>query len=321
MKNFNLFFKKSFISFLCLSILLASFPVRVFAQTTATGNSGGGARDTSQMSISEMKAYKAQLETENAALKKNNAAREEALFNPGARTAGTPGGGGAVKENDPSKGGLIPTQQSTQADTKESKALTDIVSCSIGAIIANVINGVIKNFIDRIAGNKPDEVPTKEAPHRAKEIGSLVVYGIPILPSWDAIAYCLANAIITYVADSTIEWIQSGFKGKPAFVDDPTKLFNDIADYEMSNFLESLGGGFLCEPFSPYINLSLVENYTQDYSTRGRCTLDTVQGNVDSLLNGDSFQYNTWFDMTQKPANNPYDSYLMAQDEARTEFN
>lgn len=292
MKNMNVIFRK----LICVTLLLVLF----FSPA---------------ISILEVSAQDTGLEDDVEA--EVNATAAQFQNNPGA-TPST-----AAPTADPSKGGILPTQQTTKKSSAEMEAATEALSCSAGAIIGNAITAVVGVGIDKLTSLlgisvlKDEEVPIDNIKQKRKEIGSLVIFGIPILPSWDAIAYCLANTIITYVADSTIAWIQSGFEGKPAFVDDPTKLFQDLADYEMSNFLEELGGGVLCEPFRPYVTLGLVNSYTNNYSTRGKCTLDKVQGNVDSFLSGNSFDYNTYFAVTQNPANNPYGSYLLAEAEAR----
>jgi hypothetical protein len=329
MKNFNLFFKKSFISSLCLTILLASFPVSVFAQSAVitpndgseieinTTNSPTSIPDTSTSNGSFQNIQYTGGSTDSGFSSINNTSAGGIYSN----NPGSSAGGAGQKQYDPSKGGIVPVQEQTQGSS-EDQAISEAVSCSVGVVLGNALTSVISTGVDTLLEKTVGtftnpKVPTDPKSSRKKEVASAEVFDIPILPSWDAIAYCLANVIITYVSDSTIAWIQSGFEGKPAFVDDPTKLFNDIADYEMSNFLETLGGGALCEPFEAYVTLGLVENYTNDFSTTGRCTLDTVEGNINSFLSGDSFNYDTWFAMTQNPANNPYGSYLLAESEAR----
>jgi len=296
MKNFNLFLKKSFILFLCLIILSASSPLLSLAQTNPNSARGGNDGNiSSDGGVTTITVSKKQT-------------------NPG---AGAGGGSAVAKEPDPSKAGAVPTQQRSTGSSLEVSAAADALSCSVGAILGGIISSAISGVLNKIFGTLLNlEVPTIDSPARNKEVG-LTIWGIVIIPSWDALAYCLANVIITYVADSTIAWIQSGFEGKPAFVDDPTKLFNDIADYEMSNFLESLGGGFLCEPFESFVTVNLVDSYSGSYSDYGKCTLDTVQGNVEDYLNGGFFDYNTYFATTQNPANNPSGAFMLANDEAR----
>jgi len=281
MKNFNLFFKKSFLSFLCLVVLSASFPVGVFA-AVLTGT-------------------------------------EVYNKNPGASTnsGGTVPSAGFKKTKE-LYGDILPTQQNSSS--AESGAAADAISCAVGDILASGISGIATKAIDTIFGAITNqEVPVDDPQQKHKSVGMLVVWGVPILPSWDAIAYCLANVIITYVADSTIAWIQSGFEGKPAFVDDPTKLFQDLADYEMSNFLSGLEDGLLCDNFSSSVKSALVNNYTSDYQTDGKCALGALEEDVTGLVNGTAnyFSYEAWFALTQNPNNNAAGSYINAVDESQ----
>jgi hypothetical protein len=223
--------------------------------------------------------------------------------------------------SDPSKGGILPTTSNPpKTEGSGLETVTQAGTSCISGFIASGITNIISAGLSKVTNSIVSvEVPTNPVAITTAEVGFSIA-GIPIGPSWDSIAYCIGNAIITMVADDTIAWIQSGFEGKPTFVDDPTKLFQDIADYELSGFLENLGGGFLCQQFDFYVTSGLVNSYTEDYSTEGRCTLDDVQGNLDSFLSGDSFSYDMWFSMTQNPANNPYGAYLMAESQAQNEI-
>jgi hypothetical protein len=336
MKNFNLLVKKSLVIFLLVLITFSPLmKFEVYAQGyyyVGPGTDGQGnqvSQPTGQSTGQYFPAGTAgagqplnvdgpnETGLEGAVEQEVNegAARYSQSNNPGASNSSGNSPAGTVA--DPSKNGTLPTQNVIPAGSPEQAALTEALTCTIGGLLARILSNAISGVLNQIFGTILNlQVPIIDPPHRIKEVG-LTIWGIPIVPSWDAIAYCLANTIITYVADSTIAWIQSGFEGKPAFVDDPTKLFNDIADYEMSSFLENLGGGFLCEPFEPFITASLVNNYSNRYSDYGKCTLDTVEGNIEDYINGGFFSYDNYFAMSQNPANNPYGSYIMAQQEAR----
>ena len=237
------------------------------------------------------------------------------MYNPGATGSTFDQSGSVVR--DPTFGGALPAATGPARTSAAADGLSEAFTCSIGAILAGALTNLIGVGASQITNSVVSlRVPILDVDMSSKEVG-LTINGIPIFPGWDAIAYCLGNAVIVTIADSTIAWIQSGFEGQPVFVDDPTKLFQDIADYELETFLGTLGGGFLCQPFESYVTLGLVDSYTQTYSTQAKCTLDQVQGNIDSFLNGDSFNYDMWFAVTQNPANNPYGSYLMAQGEAQ----
>ena len=335
MKNFNLFFKKSFISFLCLVIFLTSFPVGVFATSVAptdnitilstptkateiTPSSGG--TDTIKPATAVSPTISLPQKNSNSI---NNAvngvykvgATESFKYNPAATTNSTSKtSAGSIDSKPLDK--ILPTQESGSGS--ESNAASDALSCSVGQILANGISGIATKAIDTIFGALTNtEVPVDDPQQKHKAVGMLVVWGVPILPSWDAIAYCLANAIIAYVADSTIAWIQSGFKGNPAFVDDPTALFQDLADYQMNSFVSTLEDGLLCDSFSSNVSSSLIDDYTSDYQTDGKCALGSLEDGVSDMITGaaNSFAYEGWFAASQNENNNFAGAYLKGKTE------
>jgi len=323
MKNFNLFFKKSFLSFLCLVILLASFPASVWALTVSdpetgeikmeTVDSNGVTQSTkdSDKAFLENDVPQSTIDSDKAFLK-----NLESAENPGASTGSSNSSASSIEGKDYDE--IYATQDS--GSSAEGGAASEALSCAVSKILANGITGLVSKGLSTIFSaitNK--QVPVDPEDHKSKEVGMLVVWGVPILPSWDAIAYCLANAVIAYVADSTIAWIQSGFKGNPAFVDDPTALFQDLADYEMNNFISTLEDGLLCENFSTDITSSLVDEYTSSYETNGKCALGELEEGVTDLVNGvaNSFTYDAWFALTQNPNNNYEGARLQALDAAK----
>src|SRR3989338_8596398 len=46
----------------------------------------------------------------------------------------------------------------------------------------------------------------------------------------DTIAWQIVNMVIERMAASTVKWINSGFKGSPAYVTDPESYFTKIGD-------------------------------------------------------------------------------------------
>src|SRR3990167_52156 len=52
----------------------------------------------------------------------------------------------------------------------------------------------------------------------------------------DSIATIVAKNIIKKLTAQTVNWINSGFKGNPAYVTNPGQFFLDIGDNEASRF-------------------------------------------------------------------------------------
>ncbi len=130
----------------------------------------------------------------------------------------------------------------------------------------------------------------------------------------DPFAYQVANQLLKKMTASTIKWINGGFKGKPAYVQDPSQFFLDTADDAASLVLSNTSLNRLCAPFNPQVRLALVKNYiNQDQNF---CTLSKVKDNYDQFTQDFSQGgWDGWFEITQNSSNNPYGAYLNIQSE------
>ena len=130
----------------------------------------------------------------------------------------------------------------------------------------------------------------------------------------DFIARTVAQQAIQKLTAQTVNWINSGFKGNPAYVTDPGQFFLDIGDREASRFLSTAGMSNLCSPFQAKVRLALVKNYLAETGGNYSCTLSRVKNNYEQFVNDFSQGgWDGWFEVTQNANNNPYGSYLSAQ--------
>lgn len=132
----------------------------------------------------------------------------------------------------------------------------------------------------------------------------------------DAVAYNIINLIIQRMAASTVNWINGGFRGSPAFVTDPGQYFGGLSDKIAGQFIfNDPKLNFLCGPIKAKIRLTLTNNYIND-NQNWQCTLTQVGRNMEDFL-GD-FENGGWdsfFELTQRPQNNPIGAYLRAENE------
>ena len=131
--------------------------------------------------------------------------------------------------------------------------------------------------------------------------------------SLDAIAWTLINAIIEEMLASVTQWVASGFQGKPAFLEDFTGFMGDLTDQLVGDFIwNSDALGFLCSPFSLNVKLALDLQYSnaRDYRKTSQCTLSGIGDNLDNFM-GQS--WDSWFQVTMNPSNNPYGAFDQAQ--------
>lgn len=136
----------------------------------------------------------------------------------------------------------------------------------------------------------------------------------------DGIAYAIARAAVQSLTQSLITWINSGFQGKPAFVQDLKQHLLGIADEAAGNFIYNDPSlNFLCSPFQLDVKAALATSYqeSQNFASEAQCTLSEVTDNVEGFLNG-SFNeggWASWFEVTQNPVNTPGGAYLAAESE------
>ena len=143
--------------------------------------------------------------------------------------------------------------------------------------------------------------------------------------SLDGIAFCIANEMIQYIGDSTIQWINSGFKGKPVFVDNPERFFQNIADQEAGAFVQQIVGETtginVCAPFKVQLATDVIGGHNSSLETNRRsqlnCSLSSIAGNYEQFAGGDwsAGGLPGWFELIQ-PQNNIYGARQLANKEA-----
>jgi len=132
----------------------------------------------------------------------------------------------------------------------------------------------------------------------------------------DTIAWIIVNLVIERMAASTVNWINTGFKGSPAFVTDPEKYFADIGKKVAGQYIfTNKNLGFLCGPIQAKVRIALAKNFIYD-NRQWQCTLDDVKGNLDDFL--DDFEKGSWdkfFELSQREQNNPIGALMKAENE------
>lgn len=131
----------------------------------------------------------------------------------------------------------------------------------------------------------------------------------------------IARAIIRGIIRSTIQWINSGFQGKPGFLQDPQKFLLNIADVELGKLIQGSELNFVCSPFQLNIKKALILSRKQSFGSRTSCTLSGVSNNMNNFISGVNNQFGqyggwtAWDTMTTQPQNNPYGAYALASAE------
>ncbi len=149
----------------------------------------------------------------------------------------------------------------------------------------------------------------------------------------DKAASTIAKVVLHQMTASVVNWINSGFKGSPAFLTNPEGFFLDVADQTTGAFISQNGAlSKLCGPFSLDIRLSLAmqSNFNNN---RYACTLSTIINNAknasfnasvdvnvshsttEGFMGGDFSQggWPAFITMTTQPQNNFMGALLQAK--------
>jgi hypothetical protein len=231
------------------------------------------------------------------------------------------------------------------------------VGCSVGQILGNIVQAGVSGLVSEITGAATDEVASQvstgqyvptdpqtiktevkninkdTASQTNKDVGgghkgllASLTDSISSI-SWDSIGFCLANATVHYIAQSTINWINSGFDGNPTFVDNPGKFFQDMADAELGGFIEELGLGFLCSGVAPKVRIAIVNDYMnrnwgKAFNNRYKCSFDKIGTNLEAFKNNyANGGIDAFVKFVYNPASRPSTAYLAAQEELGRRIN
>lgn len=138
----------------------------------------------------------------------------------------------------------------------------------------------------------------------------------------NGLAWAAAKSTISMIQRSIVRWINSGFQGSPAFIQDLGGFLTNIADETMGTFISELGGplSIVCSPFRLNVQIAVSSAYGQSRDANARrCTLSGALQNIQNFIGGDMSQggWPAWFQISQSPSSyTPYGSALNASIEA-----
>lgn len=180
-------------------------------------------------------------------------------------------------------------------------ALSTAIQKAVGDALATAFGSVVST-----------EVPINDSQQRAKESG-ISIAGVPVLPSWDQVGWCAVNSVIESIGAATVQWINTGFQGNPAFVQDPEQFFADVADIQAGIFLNQVSSGLLCTPIKNWVRISLATSYNSSINYAPQCSFTDISGNLEQFMSGETFSWTDWLSYTQNPYNNPYGATIYSQ--------
>ncbi|MCA9363307.1 hypothetical protein KC851_03225 [Candidatus Kaiserbacteria bacterium] len=159
---------------------------------------------------------------------------------------------------------------------------------------------------------------------------NLARWALDIYQDWkesigDGLAWYMAKAIISNMIRELTMWIQSGFQGRPMFIENLGDFMLETSDRAIGEFIDGeLGdlGSFICSPFKLDILAAIASDYSASRDKPPSCTLTGVIDNLAGFTEGTqgSFSkggWDDWMDITSNPGQyTAYGSYLEAESEA-----
>lgn len=130
----------------------------------------------------------------------------------------------------------------------------------------------------------------------------------------DPLAFAVKRVVIHSITKSTVNWINSGFNGSPAFVQDLQSEFLRIGDTVATSYIDEFlqNDSIQNNPFRDEIGQAVLSGY---FSATGRdgfyiqnpFTLDKVSSDPRAFINGDYKKggLNAWRELVFNPGNNP----------------
>lgn len=131
----------------------------------------------------------------------------------------------------------------------------------------------------------------------------------------DCLARTIARAAIQQITNSVVNWINSGFNGKPSFIQNYQQFFASVADQAAGSFIQNYTNfAPFCTPFAKQIQIALAQSYARRNTSAQSCTLSGLLGtNTAGLSSGRGLSWGNLVSFTTNPSNNPYGAYMTAQ--------
>lgn len=118
----------------------------------------------------------------------------------------------------------------------------------------------------------------------------------------------IALRALSSMTQSTVNWINSGFHGKPLFLENPKSFFTDITKFEIKNMINIMGFDTLRYPYAKNYLLGVIGSYQNQLSQNAQHSLANVINDPYVLAQYNSnFSVGGWdgfINITQDPQNN-----------------
>lgn len=142
-----------------------------------------------------------------------------------------------------------------------------------------------------------------------------------------SIGKMVSKLLLQKLTLSMVAWINSGFEGKPFFIQDPSRFLTDITEKEILRFRSELDDENLY-PYGRQFLQNYVNAFKRGFSKNAAYSLDEMIAETTPQYTANDFKqdfkkggWGAWLAMTQNPANNPLGFQIMAENEIASRIN
>lgn len=132
----------------------------------------------------------------------------------------------------------------------------------------------------------------------------------------------IARKLLDKITQSTINWINSGFRGKPLFVENPGSFFKDIAKEQLKGIVNELGYDPIRFPFGKQYAMGIIDQAKGQFEQNAQYSLSKYyQSSAELEYRRENFNVGGWNDFilnTQFPQNNFIGFGIIADEELAT---
>lgn len=101
----------------------------------------------------------------------------------------------------------------------------------------------------------------------------------------------IAKRAIAEMTKSTVNWINTGFHGKPLFLENPQSFFKDITKSNVKDYIDLIGYDQLKYPYGKQFALDAIQAYKSQFATNAASSLSKVTNDPD-LINKITYDFN-----------------------------
>ncbi len=197
-----------------------------------------------------------------------------------------------------------------------------LITLLTGAPVSKINNHVVKNIA---SAEGPSDVATATNTSLALTFDSLSKFFQKESFFNDLLEATLkeiAKAALREMTTSTVNWINSGFEGKPLYFENPKSFYLSIRDQQVQTFIDEIGYDSIKYPFGQDYAFGLIDSVSRTFEQNARYSLnEAIEATHPGSTAEDFYEdfsiggWDAFLSMATIPANNPVGFQYEAQKE------